>query len=95
MRADESPTSFPPPLPSSEPTPVVPLDYSPRDRDTADRGPRVIRFLRRLCIAAGVAFILGAIMTINFPFHDEEVVLMSIGVGLVLLAIPLPKMPGW
>jgi len=89
---DELPTTRPP-TEQPPPTPVVPLDYSPREE--RPRGSRVIALLRRLCIAAGVAFVLGAILMIMFPRYDEEVVSLSFGVGLILLAIPLPKIPGW
>ena len=75
------------------PTPVVPLDYSPREqRNTPSK---VIAFLRRLSISAGIAFMAGAIGMVMFPYKDEEVVCFCVGLGLVLLAVPLPKLPGW
>ena len=48
-----------------------------------------------VAIAAGVAFMAGAIGTIMFPYKDEEVALFCVGLGLVLLAVPLPKIPRW
>jgi len=79
--------------PEPPPTPVVPLDYSPRERRAAT--PKVFAFLRRLAIAAGISFMAGAIGMGMFPYKDEEVAFFCVGLGLVLLAIPLPKIPGW
>ena len=90
------PADAPPPLPPqppAAPTPVVPLDYSPR-QDRAAREHRVFGFLRRLSISAGIAFMAGAIGVIIFPYKDEEVALFCVGLGLVLLAVPLPRIPG-
>jgi hypothetical protein len=94
MRIEELPaeSSGAPPNASS-PTPVVPLDYSSRERRSAT--PKVIAFLRRLAIAAGISFMAGAIGIAMFPYKDEEVAFFCVGLGLVLLAIPLPKTPGW
>jgi len=89
MRMEEVPATPPEP----PPTPVVPLDYSPRERRAAT--PKVFAFLRRLAIAAGISFMAGAIGMGMFPYKDEEVAFFCVGLGLVLLAIPLPKIPGW
>jgi len=89
MRMEEVPATPPEP----PPTPVVPLDYSPRERRA--NTPKVIGFLRRLAIAAGISFMAGAIGMVMFPYKDEEVAFFCVGLGLVLLAIPLPKIPGW
>jgi hypothetical protein len=83
-----TPTSEPPP------TPVVPLNYSPRERRT-DAPKVVVACLRRLAIAAGIAFMAGAIGMGMFPYKDEEVGFFCVGLGLVLLAVPLPRIPGW
>jgi hypothetical protein len=80
----------PPPLPSH----VLPLEYSPREEPPLG-GSRFVRFLRRLAAAAGIAFMVGALMMITFPRYDEEVVCFAFGLGLFLLAVPLPKIPGW
>ena len=98
MRLDELP---PPPQPSSMeqprpqlPQPVVLLEYSPRDAGPTP-GSRVVNFLRRLALAAGIALMSGAMLIGMFPRADEEVIAFCFGLGLVLLAIPLPKLPGW
>ena len=102
MRLDELP---PPPAPpgamtdpadqfAPRPTPVVPLDYSPREHPPAG-GSKAVSFLRRLALSAGIAMMTAAMLICMFPRADEEVVTFCVGLGLVLLAIPLPKLPGW
>jgi hypothetical protein len=92
--ATVEPVDAPPPLPPASPTPVVPLDYSPREERSA-RKHRVVNFLRRLSISTGVALMAGAVGVILFPYKDEEVALFCVGLGLVLLAVPLPKISRW
>ena len=102
MRLDELPP--PPPAPGAmtdpaeqfppRPTPVVPLEYSPREQPPAGSS-NVVNFLRRLALSAGVALMTGAMLVGMFPRSGEEVITFCFGLGLVLLAIPLPKLPGW
>ena len=102
MRLDELP---PPPAPPGamtdaadqfppRPTPVVPLEYSPREQPPAESS-KVLSFLRRLALSAGVSLMTGAMLAGMFPRSGAEVITFCFGLGLVLLAIPLPKLPGW
>ena len=96
MRLNEIP---PPPSRRTEPgtpppQPVVPLEYAPREaRPTT--GSRVLGLLRRLTLAAGVALMVGALLVGLFPRAEEEAITFCFGLALFLLAIPLPKLPGW
>ena len=72
-----------PPLPTA-----MPLDYAP------PAGPAPVsaagRWVRRVLFASGCAFVFAGMMYTRFPNREEVLGMLSVGLGLILLAVPLP-----
>ena len=83
-----------PPPASPSPANVLQLGYSSRE-ERPDRHSNAVNFLRRLALSAGISIMTGAMLMGMFPRSGDEVVAFCFGLGLVLLAMPLPKMSGW
>src|SRR5688572_13440246 len=47
--------------------------------------------VRRLCLGAGVAFLVGGVIVMSNPRADEEAAFIGIGLGLITASLPMPK----
>ena len=85
-----------PPLPTDyeRRAPTVALDYETPPEPAAQRVTAltiVSAAVRRLCLGAGVAFVVGGGIMMANPRADEEGICVAIGLGLITAAMPMPK----
>ena len=78
-------TRFDPP---TAPTAVMRLDYAPPPG--AAPVSATGRWVRRVLFASGCAFVFAGMMYARFRNREEVLGMLSFGMGLILLAVPLP-----
>ena len=85
-----------PPLPTDyeRPPHLVPLNYETPPEPAAQRVTvltLIASGVRRLCLGAGVAFLVGGLIVMSNPRADEEAGFIGVGLGLIIAALPMPK----
>jgi len=74
---------------------AVPLDYESPPAPPEFQRPTGLMLLasglRRLCLGAGVAFLVGGIIIGANPRADEIAAFVGMGLGLITCSVPLPK----
>ena len=78
--------------PASESLTIPPaamaLDYEPPP--PAALVSPALRWVRRVLFASGCSFIVAGLLYTSFPNEEEVVGMLSVGLGLIALSVPLP-----
>ena len=96
MSSELTVTHTMPPLPTEyeRRAPAVALDYETPPEPAVQQVTSltiVSAAVRRLCLGAGVAFLVGGMIMMANSRADEEAICVAIGLGLITASLPMPK----